>query len=494
MTSGADHEFADMFELAPVSLWLEDYTELKRLFERWRGEGVSDLRSHLRADRQRAAECARCLRVLRVNRRTLELYGADDLSQLVDNLHRVFRDDMFEQFVEEMAQLWEGRTRFASQTVNYSLSGTRLDILLNAQVLPGHEEDWSRVLLSIDDVTERVRAERRLAMSELYARGLFEHSPVSLWVEDFRAVKRLLEEVREQGITDFRTFTDVHPEFAERCMAEIRVIDVNEQTLKMFVAPDRPTLLKSLDQVFRDDMRASFTEQLIDLWQGKLFQQREVVNYALGGDKLHVLMQFSVLPGHERDWNLVLVSLTDITARKQAEAYLEFLGKHDVLTKLRNRAYFVDELNRLERKGPYPVTVIVADLDGLKSTNDELGHAAGDALLRRAAEVLAKSVEKPGCAARIGGDEFALLLPGTEERGGEQVMEHIRELIEVNNQFYSGVELSLSLGAATCRKGERLEAIVNRADQQMYASKKAYYAAGGHDRRRGESASVKKSD
>ncbi|MGC7960492.1 GGDEF domain-containing protein, partial [Salmonella enterica] len=89
---------------------------------------------------------------------------------------------------------------------------------------------------------------------------------------------------------------------------------------------------------------------------------------------------FSVFPGHEKNWDLVLVALTDITARKKAEAYLEFLGKHDELTKLHNRAYMVDELNRLERKGPFPVSVIVADLNGLKDVNDELGHATGDAL------------------------------------------------------------------------------------------------------------------
>lgn len=321
-------EFADMFELAPVSLWLEDYSALKGLFERWRTEGVSDLRTHLRADPQRVAECSRCIKLLRVNRRTLELYAAASMSELVAGLDRVFRDAMFEQHVEELAQLWDGHTRFASQTVNYSLAGKRLDILLNGHVLPGHEADWSRVLLAIEDVTERVQAQQRLASSELYARGLFEHSPVSLWVEDFSAVKRLLDEAREQGISDFRTFTDVHPEFVERCMAEIRVIDVNQQTLKMFAARDRHELLNSLNLVFRDDMRASFNEQLIELWQGKLIQQREVVNYALSGDKLHVLLQFSVFPGHEKHWDLVLVSLTDITARKQAEAYLEFLGKH----------------------------------------------------------------------------------------------------------------------------------------------------------------------
>ena len=78
--------YADMFELAPVSLWLEDYSALKSLFEQWRAEGVRDLRAHLREDPARVAECSRCLRVLRVNRRTLQLYGAASQNELMANL------------------------------------------------------------------------------------------------------------------------------------------------------------------------------------------------------------------------------------------------------------------------------------------------------------------------------------------------------------------------------------------------------------------------
>ncbi|CAN5759916.1 sensor domain-containing diguanylate cyclase [soil metagenome] len=479
----ADPEFANMFDLAPVSLWLEDFSEVKQLFALWRADGITDLRTWLRADTGRIEECSKLIRVLRVNKRTLELFGADDREHLIANLGQVFRDSMFDQHVEELAQLWEGKPRFSSETVNYTLSGERLDILLNAQILPGHEDDWSRVLLSIEDVTARIRARKLLAASEQYALGLFEHSPVSLWVEDFSAIKRLIDEVRERGIVDFRTFTDVHPEFTERCMSEIRVLQVNQQTLTLFGAPDRDTLLKSLDKIFRDDMRAGFTEQLIELWQGKLFQHREVVNYALNGNKIHVLMQFSVLPGHEDLWDLVQVSLTDITARKQAEAYLEFLGKHDVLTKLRNRSFFADELNRLERKGPFPISIVVADLNGLKFANDELGHVGGDALLRRAAEVLSKSIDKPGCAARIGGDEFALLMPGMDADGADELMTRIHELAELNNQFYGKPVLSFALGSATCLKGDRLEAVVNHADQQMYAAKRQFYANSERDRR-----------
>ncbi|MES2103798.1 MAG: sensor domain-containing diguanylate cyclase [Pseudomonadota bacterium] len=480
-----DHSIdADMFDLAPVSLWLEDFSGVKQLMEQWRADGVTDLRSYLLADRQRITSCSQRIRVLKVNRKTLSLFEAEDLPQLVGNLDTIFRDDMLSTHVEELVQLWEGKQLFTSNTVNYSLSGKRLDIQLNGSVLPGYEDSWERVLLAIENVSEREIARHKLAASEDYARGLFEHSPVSLWVEDFSQVKELFDDLRERGISDFRTFTDVHPEFVERCMQEIRVIDVNQQTLSMFASPDKPTLLRSLGEIFRDDMQPHFREQLIELWQGKQFHQREVVNYALTGEQLHVHLQFSILPGHEENWDLVLIALTDISARKKAEAYLEFLGRHDALTKLHNRAFMVDELNRLERKGPHPVTIIIGDLNGLKEANDQLGHAAGDALLRRAGEVLGKAVDKPNHVARIGGDEFAIIMPASEDRDAVALMDSIQELIEINNQFYSGSPLSISMGAATSQPGERLEAVVQRADQMMYKDKRDYYAAAKkHDRR-----------
>ena len=467
---------AEMFDRAPVSLWLEDFSGVRSLFEEWRRAGISDIRAHLRADLKRVKACSERIRVVKVNRKTLALFEAEHLPHLVANLSVIFRDDMLKTHIEELAQLWDGKREFHSNAVNYTLSGRRLDLQLKGSVLPGYEDDWARVLFAMEDVTARETARRKLAISEEYARGLFEHSPVSLWVEDFSSVKKLLDEARDRGISDFRVFTDVHPEFVSRCMSEIRVLDVNRHTLEMFVAPDKPTLLQRLGEVFRGDMNQHFREQLIDLWDGKLFQQREVVNYALDGSELHVHLQFSVLPGFERDWSLVQVALTDITARKKAEAYLEFLGKHDVLTKLYNRSFYVDELNRLERRSPIPVTIIMADLNELKATNDLLGHAAGDALLRRVGEVLSEAVDNPCHAARIGGDEFAVLLPGYDARGGDAVMEIIHKLVELNNQFYSARPLALSMGAATSLPGERLEQTANRADALMYQAKRAFYS------------------
>ena len=474
----------DMFDLAPISMWLEDFSGVKKLLEQWRHAGVSDLRSYLLEDLGRVQACSKLIQVLHVNQKTLKLFEADNQEHLIANLGNVFRDDMLHTHIEELLQVWNNKTEFSSDSVNYTLSGKRLDVQLSARVLPGYEESWGRVLLTLEDVTTRETARRQLARSEDYARGLFAHSPISLWVEDFSHVKRLFGDLRDVGIRDFRVFVDVHPEFVDRCMQEIRVIDVNEQTLTMFGATNKMTLLSRLNEVFRDDMRPHFSEQLNELWHGNLFHQREVVNYSLTGEQLHVHLQFSVFPGHEDKWDLVLVALTDITARKRAEAYLEFLGKHDELTKLHNRAFMVDEMNRLERKGPFPVSVIMLDLNGLKEINDQLGHAAGDSLLRRVGEVLNKAVDKPLRAARIGGDEFAVLMPATDERGGIAIMENIQSLIDINNQYYSGTPLSLSMGCATAHHGERLEAVIQRADALMYDAKRTNYGSNITEERR----------
>jgi diguanylate cyclase (GGDEF)-like protein len=154
-----------------------------------------------------------------------------------------------------------------------------------------------------------------------------------------------------------------------------------------------------------------------------------------------------------------------------------------VLTKLYNRSFYVDELNRIERKGLHPVSVIMIDINGLKPANDLWGHAAGDALLRRAGEVLAKALEKPCCAARIGGDEFALLLPGVDERGAEATIANVEKLVTLNNQFYPGVPLSFAIGTATRHSEESIEDTIKRADLLMYRSKQDYYSQSASDLR-----------
>ena len=232
-----------MFEIAPTSLWLEDYSAVKSLFDAWRAAGVRDLRAYFADDLARVRACAARMRVIRVNRRTLSLFEADDLAHLVANLDRILPRRNADQPHRGTRAIVGRQRRLRQQRRQLFAEGRRIDIQVKGALLPGHETNWSRVLVAVDDVSEREGARRLLALSEDYSRGLFEHSPISLWVEDFSKVKLLLDEVRDRGIEDLRVFTDVHPEFVHRCIREIRVIDVNNHTLSLFRRPDKKTLL-----------------------------------------------------------------------------------------------------------------------------------------------------------------------------------------------------------------------------------------------------------
>ncbi len=179
----------EIFELAPIAMWLEDFSGVRAQFDIWRAAGVTDIHAFLREDLSRVAQCSSQIRILRVNRRTLELFEAADVGVLTANLGRIFRDDMLDTHVNELAELWYGKTEFTGSAVNYTLSGRRLDIQLRGSVMPGYEDSLGQLLITTEDVTAREAARRAEQENRRYAESIFEHSPVSLWIEDFQRHK-----------------------------------------------------------------------------------------------------------------------------------------------------------------------------------------------------------------------------------------------------------------------------------------------------------------
>lgn len=464
------------FELSPIAMWLEDFSEVKKQFDLWRSQGVEDLLGFLQQDESRILECARKIKLLKVNSKTLELYQAKDFEHLYQNLDLIFKEDMSKTHIKELLALWNGETHFSNSAVNYTLTGERLDIQLKGIVLPQHEHDLSLLLITTENITSYIEACRLEEKSRHLAEARFTYSPTSLWVEDFSRIKIKLDQLRDLGIEDFSTFLDVHGDFINDCIKDIVMIDVNQATLELFGAPTKDVLFKNLHKVFAQEMIPTFREQLIELWNGNIHHQREAVNYALDGSIRHVLLQFTVFPDYLDNWGMVQVALTDITARKKAEKYLEYLGKHDVLTKLYNRSFYTTEINRLQRNRQRPVSCIFMDMNSLKEINDRLGHDAGDSVLQRIGNVLNQLVQQtPYSACRIGGDEFVVLLPGADEAALQNCLQSLEELLLVDNQFYSSQPILLSIGSATNQEGESMEDMLKRADMAMYQNKRNYY-------------------
>ncbi len=164
----------------------------------------------------------------------------------------------------------------------------------------------------------------------------------------------------------------------------------------------------------------------------------------------------------------VVTTVRDITPRRRHEELLRYTATHDPLTGLFNRAYFEAERDRLIRGRTTPVSVLMADLDGLKLVNDQHGHQAGDSVLRQAAQLLLAACRASDVVARIGGDEFYILLPGVDAPGVASVMERIRRLMAAPQ---GGRAVALSLGCATCDDPSLLDQALDQADRNMYADK-----------------------
>lgn len=457
-----------LFEYAPISLWEQDFSQIKILFDGLKKQGIKSLSAYLDKHPNFIDECMQNIKVLNINLKTVTMYKADSKEELLSKFDQVFRDGMRHHFREELLALWNGDVDWSGGGLNYTLDGEAIDIILHWRILPGYEKNWERVLITVEDVTTQKQAERRF-------QSLFEASPISLWEEDYSEIQAYFNVLRKRGVTDLAVYLEEHPEETLYCAGLIKVLNVNHKTLDLFGASNKEDLIKNLDKIFRDEMRSHFSKELIDLWNGRLEYEQEGINYSLNGDPINIQLNFRIMPGYEKDFRWALVSLQDITARKKAEAYLQYLGTHDVMTGLYNRAYFEETVQKMDLNRKNSTSVIILDLNNLKRINDSLGHAAGDKMIRRTAEVLKAAFGTVGVASRIGGDEFAVILPDTTAEEAGEFIKQIQALVSLNNKYYRDPELSVSIGSATGDMGISVLKIINQADDEMYRSKGEFH-------------------
>lgn len=174
---------------------------------------------------------------------------------------------------------------------------------------------------------------------------------------------------------------------------------------------------------------------------------------------------------HWKGERLVMV-ITDITQIKQLQEELRKLSFFDALTGVYNRTYFEQELSRLSKGRHKSIGLIIADVDLLKPINDTLGHLEGDKLLKKVAKLLKETFRSEDIVARIGGDEFAVILPGVEVSSLEKILHRLQAAIQEANLDVNGIPLSLSIGKAMT-DGTPFDPseLIKEADRKMYQNK-----------------------
>ncbi|MFZ5651173.1 MAG: PAS domain S-box protein [Bacillota bacterium] len=290
---------------------------------------------------------------------------------------------------------------------------------------------------TIRDITDRRQVEEELSLQRAYFQQLFENSPAGIIIAD----------INDRFITVNKGFEKLFQYTADEVKGlQINDVIVPENQLGEASAFSGEVL--SGNAVHAETVRKRKDESLVNVF----------------------IISYPIILGEKQVGLYAIYS--DITERKQAEDKLKYLSLHDPLTGLYNRAYFEQEMNRIEGAGLKSAGVILCDVDGLKLTNDTMGHDTGDALLVTAARVIKEAFRSSDMVARIGGDEFAVLLPGSDKNSVRRAAERVRDALARYNAENTEIPLSMSIGySAGHIESKSVADLFKEADNNMYREK-----------------------
>lgn len=259
-----------------------------------------------------------------------------------------------------------------------------------------------------------------------------------------------------------------------------QIVLVNAQALQVFgFEQAEQLLLQPLDLVIPESLRDQHREHLARYFAApylrEMNKQPQVRGLHQAGHEIALEIALSPISLGAEDFTIAVVR--DVSERLQMLEKLHYFSMHDALTGLYNRAYFEEECDRIAQSRRFPVSMLVLDLDGLKTVNDTQGHAAGDQLLCQMAAVLRQTFRADDMMARLGGDEFVVLLPETAATALQRYCQRL-DAVLLRYNAAEKANLQFSYGGATALdKAQELKALYREADAAMYRHKRARKAS-----------------
>ena len=313
-----EYRYRNLFQTMPVAFWEVDFTGVGALLLPLRDAGV-ELRGHLAAHPDLVREAMRRARVVDVNDKAVSLFGAASRDQVVGgSVEPYWPDASLPVFAEALVETFEKRPHMMTETRLRGLDGRDIDALFTVSWSP-ESRRRGILLIGIVDIGDRKRAFEALECSELRYRNLFNYMPIALWQLESHRMRDMFDELARHGVTDFRAWIRDHPEFLAEAAASMTVTEANEQTLKLFGAADRETLLARMPDLWIDP--GDFADAALARLTGARYYSKESPLRTVDGRRVDVL--FSVAFGDpDAPESLNLVGAVDISESKRATAAL----------------------------------------------------------------------------------------------------------------------------------------------------------------------------
>ncbi|NQU83002.1 MAG: diguanylate cyclase [Parcubacteria group bacterium] len=243
---------------------------------------------------------------------------------------------------------------------------------------------------------------------------------------------------------------------------------VNKSCVKMWGYESEEEIIgRRLSEFFQEEKRVF---RVIKNVKEKGFDSGEDIGKRKDGSLFDVIFSANIIKDDSGQPVSMMGSFIDITEKKKIEKEMLYRSHHDQLTGLYNRFFIEEEIKRLDIDRQLPISIIIGDVNGLKLTNDRLGHQKGDELLKKMAEILKNVSREEDVVGRWGGDEFLLLLPRTNENIAREICCSIKNAC--GGSVKIDIPLSIALGEATkTDSNQNLQDIIIKAEERMYANK-----------------------
>lgn len=254
-------------------------------------------------------------RYLRVNQKFCAIFGYTAGELLSMSVQQISHPDEIAQENELMRAVLAGeRATYSIEKRSIRKDGAIVWLNRTVSLARDYANQPKYFIAVVEDISQRKAAEQALLDSEARYRELFENSPISLWEQDFSAVKQAIDALRHQGVTDFRTYFAQHTEFVATALTQVKMLAFNRASLALYGARSHDELLAGLDRLVPAAGYPLFTEELVWIAEGRTNFTWEGVNRRLTGEHIHVRLHWSAAPGHEQTLDRVLVSIEEIEA------------------------------------------------------------------------------------------------------------------------------------------------------------------------------------